>query len=156
MRFANNGARRSIAALAVLFLCGATALVRAAGDDPPSKPRLARTPPMGWNSWEAFRRGVSEENIKAQADAMAGLGLRDAGYTYRVIDGGWKPGSRDDAGNLIADPEKFPHGMKALADYVHSKGLKLGLHQPAGMRDCAKISPGSQGNEERDAALFGQ
>src|SRR5205814_878746 len=59
-------------------------------------------------------------------------------------------------GNLIADPEKFPHGMKATADYVHAKGLKFGLHQPAGMHDCAKISPGSQGNEERDAALFGQ
>jgi alpha-galactosidase len=120
----------------------------------PTKPRLAPTPPMGWNSWEAFRRDFDEDVIKAEADALVSSGLRDAGYNYFVIDGGWKPGSRGPGDVLIEDPKKFPHGMKAIADYVHSKGLKFGLHQPAGIHDCPKLSPGSQGFEERDAALF--
>jgi alpha-galactosidase len=109
---------------------------------------------MGWNSWEAFRREVSDDGIKAQADLMVSTGLLDAGYNYLVIDGGWKPGSRAPNGDLIPDPQKFPHGMKVVADYVHSKGLKFGLHQPAGIHDCPKLSPGSQGFEERDAATF--
>lgn len=109
---------------------------------------------MGWNSWEAFRRDFDEDVIKAEADALVSSGLRDAGYNYFVIDGGWKPGSRDADNKLIPDPKKFPHGMKAVADYVHSKGLKFGLHQPAGIHDCPKLSPGSQGFEEPDAALF--
>jgi alpha-galactosidase len=137
-----------IACLALSLIC-----VVACADEP-AKPRLAQTPPMGWNSWEAFRREVSEDGIKAQADLMVSTGLLDAGYNYLVIDGGWKPGSRDPSGNLIPDPQKFPHGMKVLADYVHSKGLKFGLHQPAGIHDCPKLSPGSQGFEERDAAVF--
>jgi alpha-galactosidase len=121
---------------------------------PATKPRLAGTPPMGWNSWEAFRKDFDEDALKAQADAMVQLGLRDAGYAYLVIDGGWKTPERDAAGNLVVDPKKFPHGMKAFADYVHGRGLKLGLHQPAGVKDCGHDEPGSQGNEERDAALF--
>jgi len=136
-----------------LALCSAAAPSRAANDQPP-KPRLAPTPPMGWNSWEAFRREFDEDVIKAQADAMVTTGLRDAGYTYLVIDGGWKPSARDPDGTLIPDPKKFPHGMKALADYVHSKGLKFGLHQPAGIHDCPKLSPGSQNFEDRDAATL--
>ncbi len=124
------------------------------GPEPAAKPRLARTPPMGWNSWEAFRKDFDEDALKAQADAMVQLGLRDAGYVYFVIDGGWKTSQRDASSNLVADPQKFPHGIKALADYVHQRGLKFGLHQPAGIRDCGKDEPGSQGNEERDAALF--
>lgn len=118
------------------------------------KPRLAATPPMGWNSWEAFRKDFDEDALKAQADAMVSLGLRDAGYVYVVIDGGWKTSERDAGGNLVVDPKKFPHGMKAFADYLHERGLKLGLHQPAGVKDCGHDEPGSQGNEERDAALF--
>lgn len=119
-----------------------------------TKPRLAATPPMGWNSWEAFRKDFDEDALKAQADAMVKLGLRDAGYDYFVIDGGWKTSERDAAGNLVVDPKKFPHGMKAFADYLHARGLKLGLHQPAGVKDCGHDEPGSQGNEERDAKLF--
>jgi alpha-galactosidase len=126
----------------------------AAAAEPAAKPRLAATPPMGWNSWEAFRKNLDEQAIKAQADAMVRLGLREAGYTYIVIDGGWKTSERDAAGNLVADPKKFPHGIKALADYVHERGLKFGLHQPAGVKDCGHDEPGSQGNELRDAALF--
>jgi alpha-galactosidase len=109
---------------------------------------------MGWNSWEAFRKDLNEDALEAQADAMVQLGLRDAGYVYIVIDGGWKTSVRDPAGNLVVDPKKFPHGIKVLADYVHARGLKLGLHQPAGVKDCGHDEPGSQGNEERDAALF--
>src|SRR3954451_20532397 len=118
-----------------LLLSLVSGFVRA---DEPAKPRLAPTPPMGWNSWEAFRRDFDEDVIKAEVDAMANSGLRNAGYTYFVIDGGWKPSSRDADGNLIPDPKKFPHGMKPIADYVHAKGLKFGLHQPAGMYDCPK------------------
>src|SRR6478752_3980868 len=103
---------RAVACVSV-FLC--TFCIHA---NEPAKPRLAPTPPMGWNSWEAFRRDFDEDLIKAEVDAMISSGLRDAGYTYFVIDGGWKPSSRDADGNLIADPKKFPHGMKTLADYV--------------------------------------
>lgn len=120
----------------------------------PPKPRLGATPPMGWNSWEAFRRDFDEDSLKAEADAMVSTGLRDAGYTVFVIDGGWKPATRGPNNVLIEDPKKFPHGMKAVADYVHSKGLKFGLHQPAGIQDCPKLSPGSQNFEEQDAKLF--
>ena len=138
--------------IAVVILLCAAGIVRA--ETPPAKPRLAETPPMGWNSWEAFRRDFDEDVIKAEVDAMVASGLRDAGYSYFVIDGGWKPASRDAEGNLICDPKKFPHGMKAIADYVHARGLKFGLHQPAGMHDCPKLSPGSQGHEEADAAVL--
>lgn len=126
----------------------------AADVGPGTKPRLATTPPMGWNSWEAFRKDFDEAALEAQVDAMVQLGMRDAGYRYVVIDGGWKTPERDAQGNLVVDPKKFPHGMKAFADYVHAHGLKLGLHQPAGVKDCGHDEPGSQGNEERDAALF--
>lgn len=119
-----------------------------------AKPRLASTPPMGWNSWEAFRKDVDEDAVKAQADAMVRLGFRDAGYLYIVIDGGWKTSRRDAAGNLVADPKKFPHGIQSLAAYIHGRGLKFGLHQPAGIKDCGHDEPGSQNNEDRDAALF--
>lgn len=118
------------------------------------KPRLAATPPMGWNSWEAFRKELDENAIHAQVDAIVKLGLRDAGYVYLVIDGGWKTSARDGNGDLVADPKKFPSGMKALADYVHAHGMKFGLHQPAGIKDCGHDEPGSQNNEERDARLF--
>jgi alpha-galactosidase len=118
------------------------------------KPRLAAVPPMGWNSWEAFRKELDENALKAQVDAMVGLGLRDAGYVYFVIDGGWKSTERDANGDLVADPKKFPSGMKAMADYVHARGMKFGLHQPAGIKDCGHDEPGSQFNEERDASLF--
>jgi hypothetical protein len=151
-----KSAQLALAAIALLALAGRTTAAPPDSSDAPSKPRLALTPPMGWNSWEAFRRDFDEDVIKAQADAMVASGLRDAGYTYLVIDGGWKPGSRDDAGNIIPDPKKFPHGMKAVADYIHSKGLKFGLHQPAGIHDCPKLSPGSQNNEDRDGKLLAE
>jgi alpha-galactosidase len=139
-----------IVTVSLLVLAQSLAL----GADEVVKPRLAVTPPMGWNSWEAFRKELDEAAIRAQVDAMVKLGLREAGYTYFVIDGGWKTTERDGNGDLVVDPKKFPSGMKALADYVHERGMKFGLHQPAGVKDCGHDEPGSQNNEERDAKLF--
>ena len=88
---------------------------------------LAQTPPMGWNSWNKFGCNVSEQLIKEMADAMIATGMKDAGYEYLVIDDCWQVG-RDEEGNIQVDPKRFPNGMKALADYVHAKGLKMGIY----------------------------
>ena len=87
---------------------------------------LAQTPPMGWNSWNKFACDVSEKLICEAADAMVSSGMKDAGYEYIVIDDCWQV-SRDSLGFIVADPKRFPSGIKALADYVHSKGLKFGI-----------------------------
>jgi alpha-galactosidase len=114
--------------------------------------QLAMTPPMGWNSWNPFGKNVSEKVIRETADAMAGSGLKDVGFTYIVIDDIWH-GGRDSNGMLYPDPNRFPSGMKSLADYVHSKGLKFGIYSDAGNKTCAGM-PGSFGYEEKDAQLF--
>jgi hypothetical protein len=144
---------RTLARVALACVLAVTESL-APGADAVVKPRLAAVPPMGWNSWEAFRKELDENALKAQVDAMVNVGLRDAGYVYFVIDGGWKSSKRDPNGDLVADPKKFPSGMKALADYVRAHGMKFGLHQPAGIKDCGHDEPGSQNNEERDAKLF--
>jgi len=113
---------------------------------------LARTPPMGWNSWNKFGCNVSEDLIKSMADAMVSSGMKDAGYQYIVIDDCWQI-SRDKEGNIIPDPQRFPSGMKALADYVHSKGLKFGIYSDAGTATCQK-RPGSRGYEFQDARQY--
>ncbi|MGD2035514.1 MAG: glycoside hydrolase family 27 protein [Bacteroidales bacterium] len=113
---------------------------------------LAPTPPMGWNSWNYFSCNVSEDLIKEAADAMVESGMKDAGYVYINIDDCWQ-GGRDSEGNIQPDPERFPSGMKALADYVHSKGLKLGIYSDAGWKTCAG-RPGSRGYEFRDAGTY--
>ncbi len=113
---------------------------------------LALTPPMGWNSWNKFQCNVSEDLIKSMADAMASSGMKDAGYQYVVIDDCWQV-SRDAAGNIVADPQRFPSGIKALADYIHSKGLKFGIYSDAGTQTCAH-RPGSQGHEYQDALQY--
>ena len=115
---------------------------------------LARTPPMGWNSWENFRLGIDEQLIRSMADAMASSGMKAAGYRYLVVDAGWKAPARDAAGNLAADAKKFPSGLRALGDYIHAKGLLFGLYTDAGDKDCVAGTPGSHGHEERDAATF--
>ena len=117
---------------------------------------LARTPPMGWNSWATYELKINEGLIRATADAMAGSGMKDAGYEYIIVDAGWKAKNRDAEGRLRADPEKFPSGMKALADYVHSKGLKFGLYTDAGTEDCVSGAPGSKGFEDKDASSFAE
>ncbi|MEX0845858.1 MAG: glycoside hydrolase family 27 protein [Balneolaceae bacterium] len=113
---------------------------------------LAETPPMGWNSWNEFACDVDEDLIKATADAMVESGMKDAGYEYVNIDDCWH-GERDENGFIQVDPEKFPSGMKALADYVHSKGLKLGIYSDAGWETCAGY-PGSRGYEFQDAQQY--
>ncbi|MFN8206974.1 MAG: glycoside hydrolase family 27 protein [Bacteroidales bacterium] len=113
---------------------------------------LAMTPPMGWNSWNKFACNVSEKLIMETADAMVASGMKDAGYQYIVIDDCWQVG-RDSAGFIFADPERFPSGMKALADYIHSKGLKFGVYSCAGTKTCGG-RPGSRGHEFQDAYMY--
>ncbi|MCH8218574.1 MAG: NPCBM/NEW2 domain-containing protein [Planctomycetes bacterium] len=114
---------------------------------------LARTPPMGWNSWNAFHGDIDEQKIRGIADAMVALGMRDAGYTYLVIDDGWMADKRNSEGKLVADPNKFPSGIKALSDYIHGKGLKFGLYQDRGHSTCMRL-PGSFGHEQVDMDTF--
>jgi len=113
---------------------------------------LAKTPPMGWNSWNAFHCHVSDDMIRGMADAMVSSGMKDAGYEYIVIDDCWQV-ARDAAGNIVVDKDQFPNGMKALADYVHSKGLKFGIYSDAGTQTCAG-RPGSAGHEFQDAIQY--
>jgi alpha-galactosidase len=117
------------------------------------KPLLAPTPPMGWNSWNKYACNVSEQLIRQQADAMAASGMKDAGYQYVNVDDCWQQKSRDADGNIQADPEHFPSGIKALADYVHAKGLKFGLYSDAGSLTCFG-NPGSAGHEFQDARQY--
>ena len=114
---------------------------------------LALTPPMGWNSWNKFGCSVSESIVKQEADAMASNGMKAAGYQYINIDDCWEASSRDSNGNLVADPTRFPDGIKALADYVHGKGLKLGIYNDAGTATCAGF-PGFEGHEQQDANTY--
>ena len=113
---------------------------------------LSQTPQMGWSSWNKFQCNIDEDIIKSIADAMVSSGLKDAGYTYVNIDDCWH-GKRDADGFIQADPKHFPHGIKALADYVHSRGLKLGIYSDAGSETCAG-RPGSLGHEYQDALQY--
>ena len=117
--------------------------------DVPSN-ELAKTPPMGWNSWNLFQSNIDDKTVRGIADVMVTSGMRDAGYVYVNIDDTWE-GVRDANGNLGTN-KKFPD-MKALADYVHSKGLKFGIYSSPGPRTCAEY-PGSYGHEEQDAKTF--
>ena len=113
---------------------------------------LAPTPPMGWNSWNNFGCNVSEQLIRETADAMASSGMKDAGYEYVNIDDCWH-GERDSLGFIHPNSKRFPSGMKALADYVHSLGLKLGIYSDAGWKTCGGY-PGSRGYEYQDALTY--
>jgi alpha-galactosidase len=113
---------------------------------------LALTPPMGWNSWNKFACDVNEKLIRETADAMVATGLKDAGYIYINIDDCWH-GQRDSLGFIHPDPDRFPSGMKALADYIHSKGLKFGVYSDAGWETCGG-RPGSRGFEYQDALTY--
>ena len=114
---------------------------------------LAMTPPMGWNSWNTFTWNINEDLVCGAADALCASGLKDKGYEYVVIDDCWSLKQRDENGRLVPDPEKFPHGMKAVADYVHSKGLKFGMYSCCGTHTCAGY-PGSFEHEFVDAETF--
>lgn len=143
------------AALAVSTLVGPVAPPAHALDN-----GLALTPPLGWNTWNAFHCDINESKIRAMADEMVRLGLKDAGYTYLVIDDCWAATTRDARGNLRGDPQRFPSGMKALADYIHSKGLKAGIYAAPGSCTCTNVHGkypgklGSLGHEQQDATSF--
>lgn len=122
---------------------------------------LCRTPPMGWNSWNWFgcngekkgaqRPQISDSLTRAMADAMVSSGMKDAGYEYVNLDDCWGEASRDSRGGLVPRRDQFPQGMKATADYVHSKGLKIGVYSDVHLLTCAKTMPGAKGHEQQDA-----
>ncbi len=114
---------------------------------------LALTPPMGWSSWYPFVDTINEKKIIEMADAIVSTGLRDAGYVILQLDDGWMAKTRDEKGRQFADKERFPHGMKFLADYLHDRGLKLGIYSSAGATTCAGY-PGSYNHEELDAKTY--
>ncbi len=115
--------------------------------------QLAATPPMGFNTWNTFQTKINEDMLKDMVDVFVSSGMRESGYQYFVLDDGWMAMERDQNGSLLADPVKFPHGMKAFADYVHSKGLKFGIYNCAGSKTCAGY-PGTRGHEYEDARLY--
>ncbi|XP_060675736.1 alpha-galactosidase 3 [Ziziphus jujuba] len=114
---------------------------------------LARTPQMGWNSWNFFACNINETVIKETADALVSTGLAELGYVYVNIDDCWSSLKRNSEGQLVPDPKTFPSGIKALADYIHAKGLKLGIYSDAGVSTC-QVRPGSLYHENDDAKLF--
>ena len=107
---------------------------------------VVHTPPLGWNSWNTFGEEINETVIKESADMLISTGLAALGYRYVVLDDCWSLKERDANGRLVADPAKFPHGMKAVADYIHGRGLKFGMYSCAGMHTCAGY-PGSFDHE---------
>lgn len=123
-------------------------------------PILAATPPMGWNSWDAFGCGVTEHDVVQAANWLVATGLRDAGYRYVTIDDCWYNPARGPDGSLRANPAKFPDGMRWMGWYLHSHGLLFGLYASAGTSTCAQInhvypgSTGSSGHEQQDARTF--
>jgi alpha-galactosidase len=149
----SNLARRALIILIAGLFVAIDANARDHADPLLGSPNgLALTPPMGWNSWNRFACNINEKLVRGAADAMVSSGMRDAGYTYVVIDDCWQ-GARDRAGNIQPDAKKFPSGMKALAGYVHSKGLKFGIYSDAGTKTCGGFS-GSRGHEFQDAAQY--
>ena len=138
-----SGIFLAICAMAILFCAKAGSALENG---------VATTPPMGWNSWNKFACHVNEDLLKSMADGMVASGMKDAGYQYVVIDDCWQV-SRDADGNIVPDAKAFPSGMKALGDYIHSKGLKFGIYSDAGEKTCAG-RPGSMGHEYQDAISY--
>lgn len=142
-----------IVASLLLMSIGVQAQFKTSSELPP-KHDIGRTPAMGWNSWNTFGCNLSDQLIRDMADAMVASGMKEAGYEYINIDDCWQ-GERDARGYLTAHPERFPHGIKAVADYVHSKGLKIGIYSDAGNKTCAGYA-GSRGFEYQDALTFAE
>ena len=143
--------------LLTVLACGVAYVAATAASTAPRPTHdngLARTPPMGWNSWNRFGCNVSAELIRGMADAMVSSGMRDAGYQYVVIDDCWQV-ARDKSGRIVADSSRFPGGIKPVADYVHSKGLKFGIYTDAGRRTC-QGRPGTYGYEQIDARTYAE
>ncbi|OUD04272.1 glycoside hydrolase family 27 protein [Streptomyces swartbergensis] len=149
---------RLLTATALTLSACVTASAGTTAQAAPGSPAL--TPPLGWNSWNSFGCGITEAQVRQAADAMVSSGMRAAGYRYVVVDDCWFDPQRDAAGNLRANPAKFPSGMKALGDYIHGKGLKFGIYQAPNEKTCAQGvgtypgSTGSKGHEAQDAATF--
>lgn len=116
---------------------------------------IAKKPPLGWNTWNTFGENINEALILETADKMIEYGYKDAGYEYVVIDDCWALKKRGMDGRLVPDPEKFPHGMKYIADYLHERGLKFGMYSCAGTLTCAGY-PSSYGHEYVDAKTFAE
>eukprot|EP00357_Protocruzia_adherens_P023002 CAMPEP_0115006964 /NCGR_PEP_ID=MMETSP0216-20121206/20844_1 /TAXON_ID=223996 /ORGANISM="Protocruzia adherens, Strain Boccale" /LENGTH=401 /DNA_ID=CAMNT_0002373709 /DNA_START=69 /DNA_END=1271 /DNA_ORIENTATION=+ len=134
----------------VVLVCLGLFLVSSYGLDDGMWP----TPLMGWNSYNSFKHALNETTARETADLLVSLGLRDLKYQYLIIDDGWQAAERDSDGNLQADVAKFPNGIPSLVDYVHSKGLKIGLYSDAGYRACLQDVPGSLGQELKDMTLL--
>src|SRR3954465_9908769 len=153
-------ARRMVAALTVLLFAvpGAPAVADEAGRASPARADgLALTPPMGFNNWNSThcRAEFNESMVKGIADLFVEKGLKDAGYQYVNLDDCWALPARDADGKLVPDPARFPNGIKAVADYVHPKGLKLGIYTSAGTKTCDSVGfPGALGHEYSDAQQF--
>ncbi|MFE7358970.1 NPCBM/NEW2 domain-containing protein [Streptomyces sp. NPDC057543] len=157
--------RGLIGALLAGLLCAAGATVPAVADSPAPAPAptpragngLALTPPMGFNNWNSThcRAEFNESMVKGIADIFVEKGLKDAGYEYVNLDDCWAKPQRNADGKLEADPQRFPNGIKAVADYVHSKGLKIGIYTSAGTKTCDSVGlPGALGHEYSDARQF--
>ena len=144
--------RRSLLAIAACLLILAGLPSRSAAQARRLDDGLARTPPMGWNTWNKFACDVSEKLIQETADAMVASGMKDAGYRYLVIDDCWQV-ARDSAGTIVADSVRFPHGIKAVADYVHARGLSFGIYTDAGTKTC-QGRPGTLDHEVQDARTY--
>ncbi|WP_442785212.1 glycoside hydrolase family 27 protein [Amycolatopsis sp. H20-H5] len=139
--------------------CCAVATVLAVPAQAAELPVIAATapsasPPMGWNSWNRFGCHINEQVIRAAADGLISSGMREAGYKYVNIDDCWAESQRDAAGRFEANHTTFPSGIKALADYMHTRGLKLGIYTSAGTRTCADTMPGGLDHEDVDAQTF--
>ena len=118
--------------------------------------KVVQTPPMGWSSWNAHGHNIDPSTIKAAADAMVKSGMKKAGYQYVNTDEGWWSGTRDANGNITIDTSKWPGGMKALASYIHSKGLKAGIYTDGGASGCGGRDQGSYGHYKQDFLQFEQ
>ena len=140
----------------IAFLCLASVGLFVSLASPQGAPAqataIAATPPMGWNSWNKFGCNVSDKLIREMTDAIVSSGMKDAGYQFVNIDDCWQV-SRAADGSIVVDPERFSNGMKPLADYVHSRGLKFGVYTDAGRMTCAK-RPGSYEHEAQDIKTY--
>jgi len=140
------------ARLALLALSFSATMVRSEPAQAQKFVELAKTPPLGWNSWNRFGCNIDEKTVMRQADAMVSSGLKAAGYRYIVIDDCWH-GERDQNGFIQPHAQHFPNGMKKLADYIHGKGLLFGIYSDAGVKTCGG-KPGSRGREYQDALTY--
>ncbi|GGP65150.1 glycoside hydrolase family 27 protein [Saccharothrix coeruleofusca] len=158
---ARRGRFAALLAAAALVVAGAAAVTTtAAAPAQALENGVARTPPMGWNTWNTFGCDINEQLIRQTADALVANGMAARGYRYVVVDDCWFDPDRDAQGNLRAHPTRFPSGMKALGDYLHGKGLKFGLYQVPAAETCAQYfnafpgATGSKGHEVQDARQF--